>query len=249
MSGSTSGRVQTACTVALLETAACASRGGVTRDDVACLLAGLQNPLEVVRDAALRALLRIVDGLPSVLEDPECALEVTERLLVATFDVSEDNKKLAEELWNTLPLAQQWSREPEVWELVVRDVQHPAEPLQRAAALALAHLTRRDPRPDAPARAASTLHQMYCDKLPLIPAKLDQFGHVVEAAVDEWTCRRGAGVGLCALAPCLRAEHVPDAITFFVERGLADRHEAVRAEMLNAAMAIVDIHGKVHVTP
>ncbi|CAG9783453.1 unnamed protein product [Diatraea saccharalis] len=241
---STSGRVQTACTVALLETAACASRGGVTRDDVACLLAGLQNPLEVVRDAALRALLRIVDGLPSVLEDPECALEVTERLLVATFDVSEDNKKLAEELWNTLPLAQQWSREPEVWELVVRDVQHPAEPLQRAAALALAHLTRRDPRPDAPARAASTLHQMYCDKLPLIPAKLDQFGHVVEAAVDEWTCRRGAGVGLCALAPCLRAEHVPDAITFFVERGLADRHEAVRAEMLNAAMAIVDIHGK-----
>ncbi|CAH0406720.1 unnamed protein product [Chilo suppressalis] len=241
---STSGRVQAACTVALLEAASCASRGGVSREDVACLLAGLQNPLEVVRDAALRALLRVVDGLPSVLEDPECALEVTERLLVATFDVAEDNKKLAEDLWSRLPLAQQWSREPELMGLVLHDVQHPAEPIQRAAAKALAALVKRDPDPAAPARAAQQLQRMYSEKLPLIPAKLDQFGHVVEGAVDEWGARRGAGVALGALAELLAPHHVPDAITFYVERGLADRHEAVRAEMLTAAMAVVELHGK-----
>lgn len=81
--------------------------------------------------------------------------------------------------------------------------------------------------------------------MQLIPAKLDQFGHVVEEAVDEWGARRGAALALLALAPHLRARHVPDAMRFFVERGLADRADPVRAEMLNAAMAIVDLHGKV----
>lgn len=45
--GSTSGRVQAACTVALLETAQCGARAGLGLDDVSCLLAGLQSPLEV----------------------------------------------------------------------------------------------------------------------------------------------------------------------------------------------------------
>lgn len=79
----------------------------------------------------------------------------------------------------------------------------------------------------------------------MIPAKLDQFGHVVEEAVDEWGARRGAGLALVALAPRLPAAAVPPAITFFVERALADRHDQVRDQMLNAAMAIVDLHGKV----
>lgn len=82
----------------------------------------------------------------------------------------------------------------------------------------------------------------------MIPAKLDQFGHVVEKAVDEWSARRGVGFALSALAPHLRASQVADAMRFFVEHGMADRHDDVRAEMLNAAMAIVDLHGKVRAT-
>ncbi|CAH2210692.1 jg13559, partial [Pararge aegeria aegeria] len=46
----------------------------------------------VVRDAALRALLCVVDRIPPFLEEPEYALNLTMRLYVATFDVSEDNK-------------------------------------------------------------------------------------------------------------------------------------------------------------
>ncbi|KAL0893484.1 hypothetical protein ABMA27_013683 [Loxostege sticticalis] len=240
-----SGRVQAACTVALLETARCASRGGVSTDDVSCLLAGLQNPLEVVRDAALRALLCVAECLPHMLEDPEYALQLTKRLLIATFDVAEDNKKLAEELWNKLPLAQQWSREPELVELVLADVQHPADPVQRAAAHTLAHLVEKDDDPAAADRVLQRLQDLYTQKLPLIPAKLDQFGHVVEAAVDEWGARRGAGVALGALAARLGPHAVPGAIAFLVHQALGDRHEAVRAEMLDAAMAIVELHGKV----
>lgn len=79
----------------------------------------------------------------------------------------------------------------------------------------------------------------------MIPARLDQFGHVVEAAVDAWGARRGVALALLALAPQLPAAAVPPAMRFFVERALPDRSDPVRAEMLNAAMAIVDLHGKV----
>lgn len=79
----------------------------------------------------------------------------------------------------------------------------------------------------------------------MIPAKLDQFGHVVSEAVDSWGARRGVALALRELAPGLLAASVPPAMRFFVERALADRNELVRGEMLNAAMAIVDLHGKV----
>lgn len=41
--------MQAAATLALLETAECAARGDLSLDDAVCLLAGLQNPLEVAR--------------------------------------------------------------------------------------------------------------------------------------------------------------------------------------------------------
>nr|XP_049695154.1 eIF-2-alpha kinase activator GCN1 [Helicoverpa armigera] len=241
---STSGRVLSACTVALLDTAHCAARATLSLDDVTCLLAGLQNPLEVVRDAALRALLCVVECLPPLLEDPEYALTLTKRLLIATFDISEDNKKLAEELWNQLPLAQQWSREPELVELLLEEAQHPSEPVQRAAAAALAHLVERSADPNAAEHVLQRLQDIYTEKLPMIPARLDQFGHEVEAAVDAWGARRGCALALRALAPRLPPGAVPPAMSFLVQRALPDRHDTVRAEMLNAAMAIVEIHGK-----
>ncbi|XP_053625141.1 stalled ribosome sensor GCN1 isoform X2 [Plodia interpunctella] len=239
---STSGRVQTASTAALLETAQCGARGGVSAGDVGCLLAGLQSPLEVVRDAALRALLCISDRLPPLLENPDHALDLTKRLLIATFDVSEDNKKLAEELWSRLPTAQQRAQWTTLQPQMLAEVRHPSEPVQRASARALASLVRdaRAPRADVHRH----LQLEYRRTLPLIPAKLDQFGHVVEGAVDEWGSRRGVALALKALAPLLSADEVADAMRFFVEEALADRHEVVRGDMLDAAMAIVDLHGK-----
>lgn len=239
---STSGRVQAACTVALLETAECAARGALSLDDVTCLLAGLQNPLEVVRDAGLRALLCVVDCLPPLFAEPDFALNLTKRLLVATFDISEDNRKLGEELWARVPQAQKLSQESRLVELMLEEVQHPAEPLQRAAADALAHLLRSAPH--ALDFVLQRLQDIYAEKLPLIPARLDQFGHVVEEAVDLWGARRGVALALRELAPRLAVAAVPLVMRFFVERALPDRSTPVRNEMLNAAMAIVDLHGK-----
>lgn len=60
-----------------------------------------------------------------------------------------------------------------------------------------------------------------------------------------WEGRRGVALGLGALAPRLQVGAVPAVMRFFVEWGLADRRDDVRAEMLAAAMAIVELHGKV----
>lgn len=240
--GSTSGRVQSACTLALLETAECAARGGVTPGDVTCLLAALQSDHEMVRDAGLRALMKLVDCLPPLFEDPEYAMTVTKRLLVATFDELEQNKKLAQEVWSKLPVVEQQCHEPMLLEHMLQEVQHPSEAVQRAAALALAHLAEIT---GADVEAVlQRLQDIYIDKLPLIPEKVDQFGHVVEAAVDEWGARAGAGLALAALAPRLGAPAVSVAMRFLVQRALPDRNDRVRAAMLDAAMSIVDLHGK-----
>ncbi|XP_072943447.1 stalled ribosome sensor GCN1 isoform X2 [Epargyreus clarus] len=245
--GSATGVVASACTAALLETARCAAQDAVDEEDVNCLLAGLQSPQEVVRDSALRALLCVVDCLPPLLDDPSYGLILTLRLYIATFDISEDNKQLAEELWARLPRAEQWlqAAEAQLARLLVEEVQHPAEPVQRAAAAALAALVGRAGDPAcAVHRVMQQLHDVYIEKLPIIPAKQDQFGHETEAAVDEWGARRGAALGLRALAPRLTPAEVPAAMAFFVQRALADRRDVVRTDMLAAAMAIVDMHGK-----
>ncbi|XP_052737701.1 eIF-2-alpha kinase activator GCN1 [Bicyclus anynana] len=245
--GSSGGRVAAACTVALLETAQCAARAPLAADDVLCLLDGLQSPLEVVRDAALRALQCVCERAAPFLEEPEHALNLTMRLYVATFDVAEDNKKLAAEVWAQLPRAEEWlcSDADEIRELLLQQVQHPADELQRAAAAALAALLARAHDPPAAAELVlQRLHDIYTDKLPMIPAVLDQFGHEQAAAVDAWGARRGVARALLALAPRLSAAAVPRAMAFFVQRALADRADPVRDAMLAAAMALVELHGQ-----
>ncbi|XP_028035975.1 eIF-2-alpha kinase activator GCN1 isoform X1 [Bombyx mandarina] len=233
---------QAACIVALLEAARCAARGSLARDDAAALLAGLRSESEVVRDTVLQALLSLAERLPPLLQDEDYAYSVVKRILIATFDVVEDNKKLAVELWERVPGCEPVSRGALMADLVLDELQTACLPLQRAAALALAHLVLRG---DAPCDVLlQRLQDLYAEKLPLIPAKQDQFGHEVEPALDMWEGRRGVALGLGALAPRLQVGAVPAVMRFFVEWGLADRRDDVRAEMLAAAMAIVELHGK-----
>lgn len=82
----------------------------------------------------------------------------------------------------------------------------------------------------------------------MIPAKVDEFGREIEKAVDTWLPRRGVALCLAELAPLITLEHTGELVQFFVSSGLADRNENVRKEMLNAALKVVDLHGKVIIT-
>lgn len=52
-------------------------------------------------------------------------------------------------------------------ELLLEEIQHPAEPVQRAAAAALAHLVERSTDPKAAEYVLEQLQNIYSQKLPV----------------------------------------------------------------------------------
>lgn len=78
----------------------------------------------------------------------------------------------------------------------------------------------------------------------MIPAKVDSFGRVEEEAIDVWEPRRGVALALKEVAPLMTHNQVSSLTQFYVSNGLGDRNEDVRKNMLSAALACVDLHGK-----
>lgn len=78
-----------------------------------------------------------------------------------------------------------------------------------------------------------------------MPPRLDSFGRVIEQPVDTWEPRSGVALALAQIAPLLSPKSVSHLISFFVSVGLGDRSPEVRKNMLAAALAAVDLHGKV----
>ena len=86
---------------------------------------------------------------------------------------------------------------------------------------------------------------MVCIIVQVPPPELDMFGRVVSVApADQFAGRCGSALALGAMAPLL-GDHVTQLFTFFVTQSLNDRHETVRADMLTAAVSVIDHHGKV----
>ncbi|GIX96451.1 eIF-2-alpha kinase activator GCN1 [Caerostris darwini] len=86
---------------------------------------------------------------------------------------------------------------------------------------------------------------MYHEKLYLPPPVLDSLHRVVsESPPDMWEARSGIALALGKMAPYLNVEQVISLISFFVTEALGDRHADVRKHMVDAAVAITDVHGK-----
>lgn len=79
----------------------------------------------------------------------------------------------------------------------------------------------------------------------MTPAVRDQYDRVVSEAVDLWEGRAGVAMSLAQLAPLFSRETVVTLANFFVPGALGDRNAEVRNKMLEAAMAVVNCHGKV----
>ncbi|XP_076236761.1 lethal (3) 80Fj [Calliopsis andreniformis] len=243
----TTGRVQTHAVATLLDVAQSTSgQAGTalaTSEDIDSLIGALQNSLSTIRDAALRALTVVKEAFPSAKEDPVQAFHLIRRVWIARFDICDDNKVLANELWNEAGLE---AHADILAEELIQDIAHPVEPVQQAAACALAQCLTNVPQ--LVPSILDQLLQLYQEKLAMIPPKLNDFGRVVEQPIDTWGPRRGVALALAQLAPLLTAETVLKLVQFFVSTGLGDRNQAVRKEMLTAALAAVDLHGKANIT-
>lgn len=246
--GAQRGRVQSEAVAALLAVATASSgapsQASAELAEVEALLGALQHPLVAVRDVALRALTIVSVVLPALASRPEFGARMTRRLWVARHDQAEENRVLAQMLWDELqlPLAAEMHVE------LLLDVVHAEPCVQKAAAAALVSLLEAEADTEAtPVKLAAVLPKLlaiYMDKLTMIPAQLDQFGREAHPAVDQWGPRRGVAIALCQLARFFTAVDVDRVMQFMVSKGLGDREELVHKEMLAAALAVVDLHGK-----
>lgn len=61
-------------------------------EEIDVLLEALQNPIDVVRDAALRGLSLMITSMPSFETSYDVALRISKRVWIAKFDVSPENR-------------------------------------------------------------------------------------------------------------------------------------------------------------
>ncbi|CAG5089337.1 Similar to Gcn1: eIF-2-alpha kinase activator GCN1 (Mus musculus) [Cotesia congregata] len=244
---STTGRVQSHAVATFLDVAysgdGSPGTAETSSEEINSLIGALENPLAAVRDAALRALMIVHDNFPTEDSDYEQYWRLTRRIWIARFDIADENKVLASEIWDK---AEFTANGEILCESLIQDVAHPVEAVQQSTAHALAHLLT-DNTHLVPEILESLL-KLYREKLAMIPPKMNDFGRVVEQPVDIWGPRRGVALALAQLAPLLTADTINLLIQFFVSTGLGDRNPSVRQEMLTAALAAVDHHGKDNIT-
>lgn len=239
---SCSGRTQQNACVVLQEICRCGSGelgcDKATSDEISVLLDSLQAPAQSVRDAALRGLLVLVNSLPRVEDDVEAWLQVAHRLWVAKHDVAEDVANLAQELWTKANM----EADGALSDGILGDVVHPVGAVRAAGAAALAALAKDNP--DLVAPITIQLIETFKEKTEMTPAVRDKYDRVVVEAVDLWEGRAGVAMALQQLAPLLTTETVVTLANFFVPDALGDRNAEVRNKMLEAAMSVVNSHGK-----
>lgn len=120
----------------------------------------------------------------------------------------------------------------------MQDVGHMVEAIRAAGAEALASaLQLNSPEVDP---SIKRLLKLFNDRSNLTPPVVDKFGREIEPAVDVWQPRAGVGLALYRIVPLIDEAAVVRLSSFFVPKGLGDRHESVQKNMLTAAVAMID---------
>ncbi|CRL07624.1 CLUMA_CG020589, isoform A [Clunio marinus] len=235
------GRIQNQAISAFLDVADAISgqsyRSIATKDEIEFLMFMLQNDLEIIRDAAVRALIKIIDALPTINDDFELGLLIVRRIFIAKHDVSNDIQEICDTLWS-----EGGFEVPKVLsDELMKDVIHHENCIQKATACALVTILKDDST--LVRSILDQLLELYKAKLTLIPPVLDQFNREVVPAIDPWEPRRGVAITISQIAQFFDIETVESVMQFMVSVGLRDREEIVHKEMLAASLAIVDLHG------
>ena len=234
----TEGTTQQTAVKVLIDTAAAASGDpGCARagePEVSALLSALYSQVDAVRDGALRGL----QALVPVLAGLDCQSVLVRRVWVVQCDTSPENRQLADQLW----LSAELKVHPGLCLEVLEDVAHPVAQVRQAAAEALAKLLSDSEGEVGP--VLTTLLDTYNDKLEMTPPVMDHLGRIVEESFDNWEPRSGIALALAKIQPYYDEFMVTQAVSFFVPAGLGDRNEVVRKDMLSAAVATIDNHGK-----
>ncbi|XP_050338070.1 eIF-2-alpha kinase activator GCN1 [Bactrocera neohumeralis] len=235
------GRVQTQAVGAILEVANLSSGEDycayATDDEIELFLNSLENSKESVREVALRVL-KIIKKVILINNEMHQNLISRLKLLlwIAIYDTSDENRKLASDLWEAAKFAP-----PELDDVLLL-VTHKELCIQKAASASLVQLLFTNHQQVK--YTIKSLLDIYREKLTMIPPKLDQFDREIFPAIDQWEPRRGISISISQVSKFFDVDDVNEIMQFMVAQGFRDRNETVHKEMLASALCIVDCHGK-----
>ncbi|KAI0120993.1 armadillo-type protein [Xylariales sp. AK1849] len=203
----------------------------ISPQEIAVLVKGVIVPQTSVRETVLQSISAEVDM---------SELDFSDEIWIACHDDSEENADIGREIWEESDF--KLSKEVPFRMLPYlesKDVQ-----LRRAAARALAeackaHLSTVD-------EVLKKLRASYVEfAKPRIP-ELDQYGMPKKGDLsDPWEARHGIAVAFKEIAAYLEKAQLDDFFIFLIEKGpLGDKDASVRSEMLDAAIAAIDLHGR-----
>ncbi|SCZ89778.1 BZ3500_MvSof-1268-A1-R1_Chr1-3g01573 [Microbotryum saponariae] len=208
-----------------------AIRDNASALEIETVLAALRSEETSLRFACLQAV------QPLDLTD----LVFPANLWVACHDSDHRNRELAVTAWddNALDVPESFL------EILLPLLSHHAATIRTSAAEAVVaalatHPTQLD-------ETIAQLAAEYRDKAKEIVPQYDQFGMIIEeslTAEDPWKTREALGTTLRLAAPLFEPRHVQSFFDLLIDdSALGDRKQAVRSEMLEAAMSVIDFHG------
>ncbi|TRX91957.1 hypothetical protein FHL15_007054 [Xylaria flabelliformis] len=203
----------------------------IKAQEIAVLCKGVTVPQSNVRETVLQAISAEVD-----LSDAE----FSEELWIACHDDVEENQELGQDIWEESG----FDISEEVSVKLLPYLESKDAQLRRATARALAETCKTFP--SAVTDILLRLRTSYTEfAKPRVP-QLDEYGMPKKGDLsDPWEARHGIASAFKQLAPYLDKSQIDDFLNFLIERGpLGDQNAMVRSEMLEAALAAVDSHGK-----
>ncbi|KAI1770616.1 translational activator GCN1 [Hypoxylon cercidicola] len=200
-------------------------------DEINVLAKGAIVPQASVRETVLQSISAEVD-----MSD----LDFSEEIWIACHDDIPENVDLGRDIWEESG----FELSKDVPFQMLPYLESKDAQLRRAAARALAeacksHLSTVE---DVLARLRSSYTELAKPRV----SQLDEYGMPRKTDLsDPWEARHGIGAAFRELAIHLQKSQIDDFFNFLIEGGpLGDQNAAVRSEMLEAALAAVDLHGR-----
>ncbi|TRM56848.1 armadillo-type protein [Schizophyllum amplum] len=140
---------------------------------------------------------------------------------------------------------------------------HATSYVRKSAAVALADAVALKPGPTNTnaAETMAVMKEYYREKARILAPEFDQYGMVIASSLDRadpWPAREAVGLAFAQLAPHFPLAEVEPFFGFLIggsssaqgDPPLGDREAAVRRAMLDAGIAVIDVHGgHAHVLP
>ncbi|GAB0135257.1 hypothetical protein EsDP_00003602 [Epichloe bromicola] len=181
----------------------------------------------------------------SVLQSISSEVDMTElgysdEIWLAYHDDEQENRELGVEIWEESA----FTVGSDVPLRMLPYLESKDPQLRRAAARSLAEAAQQ--HKSTLTDVIPKLQSMYIELAKPKVQQLDEFGMPKKMDLsDPWEARQGIASAFKELAPTLDSKQIDELFNFIIESGpLGDKSDNVRREMLDAAIAATEIHGK-----